>query len=163
MTESPQHAAWRNRPTHEKHLSFAEWLRNSPGRAAGSPVAPASLRSTAKARLPPQRPRSKAPKKKSPGEEGLALALHVNGIEFEREYEFAKPRKYRADFYILPNLLIEVEGGTWSNGRHSRGSGMEEDMKKYNLATKLGFSLLRYSTAMVKSGDAIRDIMGLLP
>jgi hypothetical protein len=40
---------------------------------------------------------------------------------------------------------------------------MEEDMKKYNLATKLGFSLLRYSTAMVERGDAIRDIMGLLP
>ena len=110
----------------------------------------------------------KLPKKLSIGEEMLALHLRANGIEFVREYEFAKPRKYRADFYIPgplhdERLLIEVEGGTWSAGRHVRGSGMEEDMRKYNLATKMGYSLLRYSTAMIERGDAIKDIMGLLP
>ena len=105
----------------------------------------------------------KLPKKLSPGEEALVLYLRVNGIDFVREYEFAKPRKYRADFYILPNLLIEVEGGTWSGGRHTRPSGYTDDCAKYNLATTLGFAVLRYTTEMVVRGDAIRDITGLLP
>jgi hypothetical protein len=103
------------------------------------------------------------PKKLSIGEETMALHLRANGIDFVREYEFAKPRKYRADFYIAPALLIEVEGGTWSGGRHTRPSGYAEDCAKYNLATILGFSVLHYTTAMVERGDAIKDIMGLLP
>jgi hypothetical protein len=37
----------------------------------------------------------KLPKKLSIGEETLALHLRANGIDFVREYEFAKPRKYR--------------------------------------------------------------------
>jgi very-short-patch-repair endonuclease len=105
----------------------------------------------------------KLPKKLSIGEETLSLHLRANGIDFVREYEFAKPRKYRADFYILPNILIEVEGGTWSGGRHTRPSGYTDDCAKYNLATLLGFAVLRYTTEMVERGDAIRDIMGLLP
>ena len=110
----------------------------------------------------------KLPKKLSIGEETLALHLRANGIDFVREYEFAAPRKYRADFYIPGplhegRLLIEIEGGIWNDGAHTRGNHFESDAAKYNLATKLGFSLLRYSTAMVERGDAIRDIMGLLP
>jgi very-short-patch-repair endonuclease len=105
----------------------------------------------------------KLPKKLSIGEETLALHLRANGIDFVREYEFAKPRKYRADFFIQPSLLIEVEGGIWNDGAHTRGKHFESDADKYNLATIKGYSLLRYSTAMVERGDAIRDIMGLLP
>jgi very-short-patch-repair endonuclease len=106
----------------------------------------------------------KLPKKLSIGEETMALHLRANGIDFVREYEFAAPRKYRADFHIPTlNLLIEIEGGIWNDGAHTRGNHFESDAAKYNLATILGYSLLRYSTAMVERGDAIRDIMGLLP
>ena len=152
-----KHDQWLNRPRGLRHLSFAEWLTGDSGVVGGTPKAP-------DAPCPPQRPRSKAPKKKSPGEEGLDLALRINDVEFEREYEFAAPRKYRADFHIPAlNLLIEVEGGIWNDGAHTRGKHFESDAAKYNLATKLGFSLLRYTTQMVERGDAIRDIMGLLP
>ena len=155
MTAPSTRDQWLNRPRGLRHLSFAEWLTGESGVVGGTPKAP-------DAPCPPQRPRSKAPKKKSPGEEGLALHLRANGIDFVREYEFAVPRKYRADFHILPNLLIEVEGGTWSGGRHTRPSGYTDDCAKYNLATLLGFAVLRYTTQMVERGDAIRDIMGLL-
>lgn len=101
---------------------------------------------------------SKLPKPPSEGEELFALNCQVLGLSYEPEYKFCPGRKFRADFYIQPDLLVEIEGGTWIAGRHSRGSGMEKDMEKYNVATKLGFRLLRYTTGMVKRGDALEDL-----
>lgn len=100
------------------------------------------------------------PKPFSTGEEGLELHLRAHGISFVREVEFARPRKYRADFMLSGNILIEVEGGTrFGKSRHSRGTGFEDDCRKYNLAATLGFKLLRFSTAMVLSGEAIDAIL----
>ena len=62
-------------------------------------------------------------KSKDSLENMLAFQMKAYGIQAEREVLFAKEslnRKWRADFKI-GNLLIEVEGGTWVNGRHTRG------------------------------------------
>lgn len=98
-------------------------------------------------------------KRLSEGEETLAIHLRARGIAFEREYRFAPPRRWRADFRIGERLLVEVEGGIWVQGRHNRASSIEADFAKYNAATVLGFTVLRYSTAMVTSGEAIADIV----
>jgi very-short-patch-repair endonuclease len=99
----------------------------------------------------------------SAGEETLAMMLRAYGVEFEREYRFAPPRRWRADFCVPSHrLLIEVEGGVYSNGRHSRGSGFEADCEKYNAAAMDGWTVLRYSTRMVKSGEAVAGIMEYL-
>ena len=83
--------------------------------------------------------------------------------EPEREYRFAPPRRYRADFaYPAKRLLIEVEGGVWTGGRHSRGAGFTEDAKKYNLAAAMGFRVLRFTGEMIKSGLAITTIERVL-
>ena len=108
---------------------------------------------------------SKIPKAGSPGEEALWLHLCAEKLDkrFIREYRFHVGRKWSADFAcIAPKLLIEVEGGTWQGGRHSRGKGFENDCEKYNTATKEGWKLLRYSTEMVNRGDAINDVLELL-
>jgi very-short-patch-repair endonuclease len=108
---------------------------------------------------------SKPPKPLSEGEEIFALNCKVLGIEFEREFHFATGRKYRADFYIkAANLIVEIEGGTFGSvqGRHSRGAGMAQDAAKYNLATRLGYRLLRYTMDMVKRGDAMEDLEAIL-
>lgn len=77
----------------------------------------------------------------------------------KREYRFAPPRMYRADFaWPERMLLVEVEGGIWTNGRHSRGAGMEADMEKYNLAASLGWAVLRFGPTAVKNGNACRNI-----
>jgi very-short-patch-repair endonuclease len=55
-------------------------------------------------------------------------------------------------------LAVEVEGGTWINGRHSRGAGMEKDMDKYNTAALDGWTVLRFTGNMIKSGMAIQQI-----
>ncbi len=64
-------------------------------------------------------------------------------------------RKFRADFFVEPELLIEVEGGSWAYGRHNRGDGYQKDLQKQNSATLLGYSVLRFTTDMVVSGEAI--------
>lgn len=98
----------------------------------------------------------------SKGEEALAFHLNTEGIDFVREYRFCPERRWRADFYLPQyKTLVEVEGGTWVLGRHNRGSSIDKDFEKYNKASLLGFTLLRYSTAMVMNGTAIQDIRGI--
>lgn len=92
-------------------------------------------------------------------EELFALQLRAVGIQVEREFKFHSIRKWRADFAIPSKmLLIEIEGGLFINGRHNRGKGMINDMDKYNNAALLGYRILRFSPAMVKSGDALQMV-----
>ena len=96
-------------------------------------------------------------------EEKLARELKALNIEFEREFKFHQKRKWRADFHLINKMiLVEVEGGIWSGGRHTRGNGYLGDMEKYNAATMLGYQVIRFSTAQVKSGKAIESILGMV-
>jgi very-short-patch-repair endonuclease len=74
-----------------------------------------------------------------------------------REHYFAKPRRWRFDAaWPSLKLAVEIEGGTWVNGRHNRGAGFEADLEKYNHAGLLGWTVLRFSGTAVRSGDAAR-------
>lgn len=93
-------------------------------------------------------------------EQAFALAWRVYGLpsidEPVREYRFAPPRRFRFDFaFVDQKVAIEIEGGTWSQGRHSRGSGMSKDAEKYNLATEYGWSVLRYTSDMLTDPHAV--------
>lgn len=95
-------------------------------------------------------------KKLSPGEEAFALHCRAECLNPEREFYFAKPRQWRFDFaFPAIKLAIEIEGGTWSGGRHSRGSGYDKDCEKYSEAAILGWRVIRVTTGMVNSGQAI--------
>ena len=60
------------------------------------------------------------------------------------ELQFHTSRKWRFDYAIAAyKIAIEVEGGVWTQGRHTRGSGFIGDMEKYNSATALGWKVLR--------------------
>ncbi|MCG9515148.1 endonuclease domain-containing protein [Acinetobacter pittii] len=99
----------------------------------------------------------------SEGETALATHLRACKIDFEQEYKFHPKRKWRADFLITgKKILVEVEGGIWSGGRHTRGKGYIGDMEKYNEAAMMGFTVLRFSTEQVKSGVAIKQIEQLV-
>lgn len=113
------------------------------------------------------KPNSKRPKrgvkKQSKGEQTLGMQLKALKIAFKSEFRFHPTRKWRADFYIEDTkLLIEVEGGIWSGGRHTRGKGYLGDMEKYNAATALGYQVFRFSTEQVVSGFAIKQIEELV-
>jgi hypothetical protein len=40
-------------------------------------------------------------------------------------------------------IALEVEGGVWTRGRHTRGKGFLGDMEKYNAAALGGWCVLR--------------------
>ncbi|MFW1975649.1 DUF559 domain-containing protein [Acinetobacter baumannii] len=102
---------------------------------------------------------AKQTREPSVGEVLLATHLRACKIGFEQEYKFHPDRKWRADFLITDTkILIEVEGGIWSGGRHTRGKGYLGDMEKYNSAAMMGFTVLRFSTEQVKSGMALKQI-----
>ena len=106
-----------------------------------------------------KRPKVKGEKVPNEFEAKLAGELKTLKIEFEQEFEFHPKRKWRADFHLVgKKILVEVEGGIWSGGRHTRGKGYIGDMEKYNAATMMGFQVLRFSTDQVKSGLAIQQI-----
>lgn len=99
----------------------------------------------------------------SVGEATLRLHFQAYGLCAESEYRFAENRKWRFDMAFPAQMLaVEIEGGTWINGRHNRGSSIEADFIKYNEAALLGWRLLRFTTEQVKSGNAIDTVLRAL-
>lgn len=81
-----------------------------------------------------------------------------------REYRFHPVRRWRFDYaWEAAQLAVEIEGGTWQGGRHSRGAGYEQDAEKQNTALSMGWRLLRYTPGMLKDGTAVvAQVRGLL-
>ena len=103
------------------------------------------------------------PKPLSRGEEAFWLHCKAYGLEPKREYKFYALRNWKADFcFVAEQIIVEVEGGIWNNGRHTRGAAFEKDCEKYNRAAMLGFRVLRYSTEMIERGDAIKDVLEMI-
>lgn len=88
-------------------------------------------------------------------EELLAIQLRATGIKYVREYRFAPPRRWRADYRIDPDVLVEVEGGLWTGGAHARPKGIIRDIEKANEAVLMGYRLLRVTPDMIKDGTAL--------
>jgi len=85
-------------------------------------------------------------------------AEHVGpGKGLRVRLELAGLRDWRFDFAWVPErVAVEVEGGTWSRGRHSRGAGFAEDCRKYNAAALMGWFVFRVTADMIKNGEARR-------
>lgn len=64
------------------------------------------------------------------------------------EFKFHPSRKWRADFALpAAKILVEIDGGVWSGGRHTRGAGFVRDQEKLNAAAVLGYRVLRFTPA----------------
>ncbi|SMF93953.1 hypothetical protein SAMN02949497_1249 [Methylomagnum ishizawai] len=73
-----------------------------------------------------------------------------------REWEFRVGRNWRADFaWPEYRLILEIEGGIHSRGRHTRAQGFANDVEKYNEAALGGWVVLRATGEMVRDGRAI--------
>lgn len=86
----------------------------------------------------------------------LSFQLQLLGLPLPvREYRFHPTRKWRFDLCYPDNrLAIEIEGATYSGGRHVRGKGYEEDCLKYDEAAIAGWAVLRFTGPMVEEGRA---------
>lgn len=89
--------------------------------------------------------------------EVMLMAERISG--WDKEYKFHPTRKWRFDFaWPLEKFAVEIEGGVWSGGRHTRGKGFIEDCIKYNEAVMLGWRVIRVTTEMVENGEAMAYI-----
>ena len=67
------------------------------------------------------------------------------------EYGFHKTRLWRIDFaWPDHKLAVELEGGIWTNGGHTRPLGFLEDIEKYNALTEAGWRILRFAQPHVE-------------
>lgn len=79
----------------------------------------------------------------------------------EYEYRFHPSRKWRFDCAWREHMIaLEIEGGIWSQGRHTRGAGFLGDMEKYNAAVLLGWRVLR--TTPDKLADGVKSVRLLM-
>jgi len=94
---------------------------------------------------------------KSALEATFELQLRAEGITgWEREMYFHPTRKWRFDFAWRKQMLaVEIDGGTWSGGRHVRGSGYQGDVDKFNQAVLLGWRVLHVTRQMVDDWSGI--------
>lgn len=101
-------------------------------------------------------------------EEALAqhlmfAASDVNGRwrypEPVREYRFDSTRRWRFDFaWPALKVAVECDGGTFTGGRHVRGTGFEKDAEKLNAAALQGWTVLRFTQRQITSGAALEAI-----
>jgi hypothetical protein len=76
-------------------------------------------------------------------EEGLPMPT--------REYPVAPDRRWRFDYaWPAERVALEVDGGTWIGGRHSRALGFERDCRKLNQAAAAGWRVLRVTPGMLE-------------
>lgn len=108
-------------------------------------------------------------------ERALYFHLKASGLpKPELQFRFHPTRAWRFDFAWPAALLaVEMDGGVWSQGRHSRGAGQIADMEKQAEAVLLGWRLLRVTGHHLQTGQAIEwvrrglagfpEVGGLLP
>ena len=98
----------------------------------------------------------------------MLTPLAFNGSEMIPEYRFgafacggpgrglkerlkeAGLHDWRFDYaFPLYKIFVEVEGGVFSGGRHTRGAGYSSDLDKYNTAASLGWLGFRFTPDML--------------
>lgn len=104
----------------------------------------------------------------NPSRPEALLQLHLHAARLpkpETEVELIAGRKFRFDFVWRDRMVIaEVEGGTYApgGGRHRQREGFQTDATKYNAAACLGYRVVRFTPAMINSGEAVRTLEQLL-
>lgn len=116
----------------------------------------------------------KIPRPLAASEHGLFFSLlKREGLPLpQTEVRFHETRRWRFDFAwfgimpdpsglprgIEPMVALEVEGGAYSRGRHTRGNGFIADMEKYNEAAVRGWKVLRVTPSQLCTLETIQLI-----
>lgn len=97
-------------------------------------------------------------------EKTFLMQLRSKGLAVpQSQYQFTQLRKWRFDFaWPSIRLAVEIQGGTFANGRHVRGMGYEQDCEKSNAATLSGWRVLRFGTREISEGRALKLVEAFL-
>ena len=72
------------------------------------------------------------------------------------EYRFHPIRKWRFD-WAFPDakVALEIHGGTWIQGKHSRGVGQRVDFCKWSHAAALGWRIIHVVPEQLESTQSL--------
>jgi very-short-patch-repair endonuclease len=77
----------------------------------------------------------------------------------EAEHRFHPVRKWRIDFaWPEQKVGLEVDGGVWTGGRHTRGAGWLKDTEKINTAVTMGWRMLRCTPQQLCTSEMLDTI-----
>lgn len=87
--------------------------------------------------------------------------LNSFGLKYTKEVKFFPNRKFSFDFLIDGTMIaIEVEGGIYSGGGHTRGKHYTSDCEKYNLAILAGYQVFRLTREQIEATCLYKDFTG---
>ncbi len=81
------------------------------------------------------------------------------GYEVQEEFKFCPVRKFKADWRVSRGdkcCLVEYEGLMSKKSRHTTKVGFTTDCEKYNLASIMGYVVLRYT--VINFDNVIQDL-----
>ena len=74
----------------------------------------------------------------------ISHLLNRTGLVFQAEFRFHPTRKWRFDFCCPEyKIAIEIDGGVFIQGRHTRPLGYINDMEKLNNAAAMNYRVFR--------------------
>ena len=94
----------------------------------------------------------------------LCLQIELMGLpKPAREVRFCPERRWRFDLaWEVQRVAVEVDGGVFSQGRHTRGKGYEADCEKKARAVALGWKVVSVTPDQIKRGEAVSWIKDVL-
>lgn len=79
------------------------------------------------------------------------------------EWQFHPTRRWRFDYAITKyRIAIEIDGGVFTNGRHSGGVGQLKDFEKMNAAVVCGWVVLHYTPEQRQHWQTIQEISSVI-
>lgn len=80
------------------------------------------------------------------------------------EYKFHPTRRWKFDLAWPADMVaIEIQGGAFVGGGHTRGPKFEKDCEKFSIAASLGWRILLCTHRQVESGKLFKWIDATFP
>jgi hypothetical protein len=88
----------------------------------------------------------------------LAAACRAEGLpDPVFEHRVTPARRFRFDAaWPDQHVALEVNGGVFTRGRHTRGAGYVRDMEKMNLSQSLGWQVYQCEPRGIQDGSALQ-------
>lgn len=75
------------------------------------------------------------------------------------EYRFHPVRKWKFDYaWPAHQVALEVEGGAFIQGRHTRGAGFIKDLEKYSTAASMGWLVIRCTPQQLMTEQTVKFV-----
>lgn len=79
------------------------------------------------------------------------------------EFKFHPTRRWRFDYcWVKEKVAIEINGGVWIKGRHTRGAGQIKDMEKLNEAQRMGYDVYQFTPQQLPLESTAEFLRGVL-